>query len=86
MGDGEIPWSPWRTVVPLVLGFLGWVAFQLQQSFFARHRYVPTLLFTNSISAATFMLTFTSSIILQAVAYFFPVYFQADHQSDCGGF
>ncbi|CAG8958653.1 hypothetical protein HYFRA_00011494 [Hymenoscyphus fraxineus] len=77
MGGGELPWSSWRIILPLVLGFLGWIAFHFQQTFFAKYPSVPTRLFANRTSAIAFILTFTSAIILQSVTYFLPIYFQA---------
>lgn len=77
MGGNQIPWSSYRVIVPIVLGLLGWIAFHFQQTFLAKCPSVPTRLFTNRTSVSAFLLTFTSSMILQAVTYFFPIYFQA---------
>lgn len=77
MGGGEIPWSSWRVIVPLVLGFLGWIVFHVHQTFYAKYPSVPSRLFANRTSAGAFVLTFTSSLVLQAITYFFPIYLQA---------
>jgi MFS family permease len=77
MGGVEYSWSSWRIIVPLVLGILGWIAFHVQQAYFAKYPSVPPRMFANRTSATAFVLTFTSSIIVQAVTYFFPVYLQA---------
>lgn len=70
------PWSSWRIILPIVLGVLGWAVFHLQQ---CRTQYpsVPPRLFTNRTSATAYFLSFTSSVLIQASAYFLPVYFQA---------
>ncbi|ROV94282.1 hypothetical protein VMCG_08649 [Cytospora schulzeri] len=75
-GGVEYPWSSWRVILPLVLGFLGWIAFHLQQHF-ARNPSVPTRLFSNRTSAIGYAVTFLGSVALQALGYFLPVYFQA---------
>lgn len=77
MGGVEYSWSSWRIVVPLVLGIVGWIAFHLQQAFLAKYPSVPIRMFANRTSATAFVLTFTSSIIVQAITYFFPIYLQA---------
>ncbi|KAF1942706.1 MFS general substrate transporter [Clathrospora elynae] len=64
MGGIEHPWSSWRVVLPLVLGVAGWIA-------------VRERLFSNRTSATGFVLTFLSSIMVQASGYFLPVFFQA---------
>ena len=43
----------------------------------SRYPSVPPSLFKNRTSATAFLLTFTSSIILQVLSYFLPIYFQA---------
>jgi MFS family permease len=75
-GGVVYPWSSWRVILSLVLGFLGWIAFHIQQ-YFAVNPSVPTRLFSNRTSAVGFALTFLGSVALQALGYFLPVYFQA---------
>ncbi|KAF2010893.1 MFS general substrate transporter [Aaosphaeria arxii CBS 175.79] len=70
------PWSAWRIVLPLVIGIVGWISFHIQQ-LFTTVPSVPTRLFSNRTSATAYILTFTSSILVQALSYFLPVFFQA---------
>ncbi|KAI1346846.1 MFS general substrate transporter [Xylaria sp. FL0043] len=70
------PWSSWRIILPLVLGIVGWIAFHIQQ-LFATQPSVPARLFANRTSATGYLLTFLSSVMVQALAYFLPIYFQA---------
>ncbi|KAI1405346.1 MFS general substrate transporter [Hypoxylon fuscum] len=70
------PWSSWRIILPLVLGVVGWIAFHVQQHF-ATHPSVPARLFANRTSATAYLLTFLTSVLVQALAYFLPIYFQA---------
>lgn len=75
-GGNVHAWSSWRIILPLVLGSLGWIAFHIQQ-FFASFPSVPPWLFSNRTSATAYFLAFTSSMLIQAPAYFLPIYFQA---------
>ncbi|PQE04871.1 major Facilitator Superfamily protein [Rutstroemia sp. NJR-2017a BBW] len=71
MGGIEYPWSSWHVILPLVLGIIGWIAFHIQQHF-SSNPSVPTRLFSNRTSAAAFVLTFLSSVLVQAISYFLP--------------
>ncbi|KAI0809680.1 MFS general substrate transporter [Xylaria sp. FL0064] len=77
MGGAQFPWSSFRVILPIVLGIAGWLLFHVHQHYFASHPSVPSRLFRNRTSATAFLLTFTSSIILQMASYFLPLYFQA---------
>ncbi|KAI1290684.1 MFS general substrate transporter [Xylaria venustula] len=70
------PWSSFRVILPLVLGFLGWATFHVQQMY-ASIPSVPPKLFNNRTSAAGFFLAFLSAVLPQVIIYFLPVYFQA---------
>jgi EmrB/QacA subfamily drug resistance transporter len=72
------PWSSFRVIVPIVLGFLGWILFHVHQaSSLCKEPSVPPHLFKNRTSAVGFILGFTSSMLLEWVVYFLPLYFQA---------
>ncbi|KAF2642238.1 MFS general substrate transporter [Massarina eburnea CBS 473.64] len=72
------PWSSWRTIVPLVLGFLGMVAFHVYEaSGIQREPVMPPRLFKNRSSFLAFILVFLHGMILYWVIYFLPVYFQS---------
>ena len=75
--DEDHKWSSYRIIVPIVLGVVGWAAFHVHQATIAEFPSVPARLFANRTSAIAYGLTFTSSVVLQATAYFFPVYLQA---------
>ncbi|KAI1765452.1 major facilitator superfamily domain-containing protein [Hypoxylon sp. FL1150] len=77
-GQDGYPWGSWRIIVPLVLGILGWAAFHVHQaSPVCREPSMPPRLFQNRTSVTGFLLIFLASIIMQAIGYFLPVYFQA---------
>ncbi|KAI1121765.1 MFS general substrate transporter [Nemania abortiva] len=79
IGGIEFPWSSWRIILPISLGVAGWAAFHLHQHFIAKFPSVPTRLFANRTSAVVYILTFLSSILVQMLSYFLPVWLQGAH-------
>ncbi|KAF2179611.1 major facilitator superfamily MFS_1 [Zopfia rhizophila CBS 207.26] len=78
-GGTVFPWSSWRVILPIVLGALGWIAFHIYEwrpPEFCRESSVPSRIFANRTSAAGFYIDFISSVLLQWVCFFWPVYFQ----------
>ncbi|PWY79695.1 MFS general substrate transporter [Aspergillus heteromorphus CBS 117.55] len=72
------PWSSWRTIVPIVLGFLGLLAFiAYEASPLVPEPTMPPRLFTNRTTATLFLMSFIYSMLLFWICYFLPVYFQA---------
>ena len=78
MGGVQYPWGSWHVIVPLVLGVCGWVLFHVHQaSRLCKEPSMPPQLFQHRTSAGGFVLIFFGAVVLQAVSYFLPVYFQA---------
>jgi hypothetical protein len=72
------PWSSFRIIVPLVLGFVGLIAFQIYESSpFCIEPTVPTRLFNNRTSLTAYILTFIHIVTSIWIIYFLPVYFQS---------
>ncbi|KAI4862252.1 MFS general substrate transporter [Hypoxylon rubiginosum] len=72
------PWSSWRVLLPLILGFAGLGVFvAYESSRWCVEPMTPPHLFKNRTSAAAFYLTFVHSLYSFWVLYFLPVYFQA---------
>ena len=79
-------WGPWRTLLPLLLGFLGLIMFILFEAMpCCREPIMPLRLFKNRTSSTAFLLTFLHGIILYWVSYFFPAYCQAVLQASSEG-
>ncbi|KAI0193882.1 MFS general substrate transporter [Astrocystis sublimbata] len=77
-GGTRFPWSSWRVLLPLLLGFAGLGVFiAFESSRWCADPMTPPHLFRNRTSAAAFFLTFTHSLFSFWVLYFLPVYFQA---------
>ncbi|XXH02253.1 hypothetical protein Hte_008622 [Hypoxylon texense] len=82
-GGTRYPWSSWRVLLPLILGFAGlgiFVAYELSR--WCVEPMTPPHLFKNRTSAAAFYLTFMHSLFSFWVLYFLPVYFQAVQLQD----
>ncbi|KAK6836798.1 MFS general substrate transporter [Apiospora arundinis] len=72
------PWSSWRTIVSIVVGCLGWAGFHVyEHSIKHANPCVPPHLFHNRTSAAAFYMIFVTSMLLQWVCFFWPIYFMA---------
>ncbi|KAI0412414.1 major facilitator superfamily domain-containing protein [Xylaria grammica] len=70
------PWRSWQTIVPLVIGFLGWGVFFVQQGF-CREPTMPLRLFTHRTSGTVYLQNFLVSILLEWAIYILPLYFQS---------
>jgi MFS family permease len=78
-GGVLFPWSSWRIVLPIVLGSCGWAAFHIYEamgSTLCPEPSVPPRIFRNQTSAAALYISFMSSMLLQWVCFFWPIYFQ----------
>lgn len=77
-GGVQYSWSSWHTILPLVMGLVGLIAFLALEStnWIAEHT-MPIRLFTNRTSLGAFALTFVHSLLMYCLSYFLPVYFQA---------
>ncbi|KAI0435913.1 MFS general substrate transporter [Xylaria telfairii] len=75
MGGMEYSWSSWHVVLPLVLGIFGWALFHIYEAF-TDIPSVPGRLFKNRTTSTAYFLAFVCAILVQAMIYFIPVYFQ----------
>lgn len=77
-GGTQYPWNSWRTVLPLTIGLVGLVAFLwIQSTTLIPEPTMPIRLFANRTSLGGFLLTFLHALIMYAMVYFLPLYFQA---------
>jgi len=75
-GGTIYPWSSWRVITPLVVGAVGWTSFHLYETKCA-YPCVPPRVFANRTSSSAFYMIFITSMALQWVCFFWPVYFMA---------
>ncbi|KAI1855546.1 hypothetical protein JX266_000411 [Neoarthrinium moseri] len=77
-GGTVYPWASWRTIVPIIIGCVGWAAFHAYEYFIRNQNpCVPPHVFSNRTSATAFYMIFVTSMLLQWVCFFWPVYFLA---------
>jgi hypothetical protein len=78
-GGVQHAWSSWRIILPLILGICGWIAYHFYQATpsICPNPSTPPRLFAHRTSATGFLLIFLCSVIMQSIAYFLPLYFQA---------
>ncbi|KAH8693392.1 major facilitator superfamily domain-containing protein [Phaeosphaeriaceae sp. PMI808] len=70
--------NPWRTILPIGLGVLGWISFHVHQANpICKEPSTPPRLFRHRTTTVGFVIIFLGAIIMQAIAYFLPIYFQA---------
>lgn len=72
---GILPWSSWRIIMPLVLGFIGLGLFTYYETL-VREPMVPLRVFANLTSGIIFAVTFLNSALTYWMIFFLPVYFQ----------
>ena len=76
--ESPYPWTSWRTLVPLLLGFCGFIIIPFYEtSNFCRNPLLPPQLFTNRTSVIVYIITFINSMLLYWITFFLPVYFQS---------
>ncbi|KAJ8114865.1 hypothetical protein OPT61_g3354 [Boeremia exigua] len=76
-GGVQYPWDSWRTLVPLIVCGFGMVLFVVHQEFFAPNPLIRTSVFKNMSAAILFLATIAHGIILWAILYYMPLYYQA---------
>ncbi|KAK9439741.1 uncharacterized protein VB005_07900 [Metarhizium brunneum] len=71
-------WSSCRTMTPIVVSTVALAGFHAYEYYIkAANQYVPPHVFCNRTSGAAFYMVFVSSMLLQWVCFFWPVYFLA---------
>ena len=76
-GGTQYAWGSWRTLVPLVLGLVGILAFALYEKYVATEPLMRLSLFENQTSCIAFFTTTIHGLILWCVLFYLPLYFEA---------
>ena len=75
-GGVQYPWSSYQTVVPIVLGIVGCVAFFLYEEYVAVEPIVPTMVFKNMNCSASYINTVLHGIIVLSLVFYLPLYYE----------
>lgn len=76
-GGVQFPWSSANVLVPLIIGLVGMAGFLVYEATLAREPLVPIALIANRTSLSGYIQTFLAPIIVIAVIYYLPTYYQA---------
>lgn len=76
-GGVVYPWGAWQIVVPLVVGFVGWAGFFVQQGY-CKEPTMPLRLFADRTLATVSLQNFLVSVLLEWCIYVLPLYFQSE--------
>jgi hypothetical protein len=77
--DTRYPWTSWRIILPLILGFVGLLAFHLYElsPWCAPLPAIPPRMWSNRTSTVGLALSFLQSMLIYWRTYFLPLYFQS---------
>ncbi|KAG6358659.1 hypothetical protein INS49_012177 [Diaporthe citri] len=78
-GGVQFSWGSYQTLVPLILGAAGSVAFVVYEGYVAANPIIPLVLFQNRTTVVSFVGTVPAGLILWCILYYMPLYFQAVH-------
>ena len=71
------PWSSWHTLVPLVLGILGIIAFVLFELLISKEPLIPLRIFKYRNAWINYTGSLIQGIILWCLLYYMPLYYEA---------
>lgn len=75
-GGVMAPWDSARTLVPMIIGVFGICLFAGWEALFATHSILPLSIFKNKDTNIAYFLDFTHGIILWAILYYMPLFFE----------
>jgi hypothetical protein len=76
-GGVQYAWDSWRTLVPLIVSAAGMIAFVVYIEFYASKPLIRTSVFKNTSAAILYVTTVIHGIVLWALLYYMPLYFEA---------
>ncbi|KAL0954049.1 hypothetical protein HGRIS_005201 [Hohenbuehelia grisea] len=72
----QFSWASAQVLVPFIIGLCGLVGFLVYEAIVPKHPVVPFVLMSTITGLSGFLQTFLMPIVLLALVYFIPVYFQ----------
>ncbi len=70
-------WQSWRTLVPLILGLAGLVAFVLYSAYLSVEPLIRRSLFNSSTAITAYIGSLIHGIVVWSMLYYLPLYFEA---------
>ena len=75
-GGVQYSWSSYQTLLPILLGVVGSVGFFLYEEYMAAEPIVPTRVFKNLNSSASYINTVLHGIIVLSLVFYLPLYYE----------
>lgn len=75
-GGVQYAWDSWHTLVPLLLGLLGFGVFYVYEEWYAANPIVPMIVFKNRNASAAYISTVLHSLIVLSLVYYLPLYYE----------
>ncbi|OBT64516.1 hypothetical protein VE03_05289 [Pseudogymnoascus sp. 23342-1-I1] len=75
-GGVQYAWSSWHTLVPIIIGLFGFVAFYFYEDRIAVEPVVSTRVFKNVNLASAYLQTVIHSLIVMSFVYYLPLYYE----------
>lgn len=70
-------WTSWRTIVPLITGGTGLIAFVLWEEYGAKEPLIRPVIFKNRTAATSYLMATIHGMILWCNLYYLPLYYEA---------
>lgn len=71
------PWSSWRTLFPLLLGFFGIIGFILYEGYIISQPLINLRIFKSRTAVVNYIGTVLHGVILWCMLYYLPLYYEA---------
>ena len=75
-GGVQYPWSSWHTLVPIIVGIAGFVAFYFYEEYTSAEPIIHMAVFRNRNNLAAYLDTVLHSLIVLTLVYYLPLYFE----------
>ncbi|KAI1977211.1 hypothetical protein LOZ53_001694 [Ophidiomyces ophidiicola] len=69
-------WDSWRTLVPLIVGVVGLIAFSFYETYAATDPMIPITIFANRTAIITYIETILHGLVLWCTLYYLPLYYE----------
>lgn len=76
-GGTQFAWDSWHTLVPLIIGIVGIAAVGAYVQYMTTSPFIPLYIFHNYSTSIVFAGSFVHGLILYALVYYMPEYFQS---------
>lgn len=75
-GGVNYPWGSWKTIIPLSVGLVGFVAFGLHSAYIARDPFIHGSIFSSLSASVNYICTAIHGMIIWGALYYMPLYFE----------